>query len=104
MKPDFDEAVITIYIEHDGDSCDAKKAIVSAIIEVELGTEDDGRSFASVLAIPGAMAYGQDPEDAIRQALAIAFRELGDRVLLREPPCEHLEATAPPAIETKGEG
>lgn len=45
---------------------------------LEIEQEDDGRWIAEVLELPGALAYGQTPEEAKVQALAL--RIVADRL------------------------
>jgi predicted RNase H-like HicB family nuclease len=47
---------------------------------VELEPEDDGRWIGEVIAIPGALAYGQTPEDAAVKVKALARRILADKL------------------------
>jgi predicted RNase H-like HicB family nuclease len=47
---------------------------------VELEQEEDGRWIAEVPQLPGALAYGQTRQDALRQAQALALRILADRL------------------------
>ena len=52
---------------------------------IELERESDGRWLAEVIGLPGAMAYGSSPAEAVGSAKALAFRALADRI-------EHHEA------------
>ncbi len=47
---------------------------------IELDREKDGRWIAEVPKIPGAMAYGNTKEEAMRKAYAIALRTLADSI------------------------
>jgi len=47
-------------------------------IEIEL--EDDGRWLAEVPALPGVLAYGATPAEAIARVQALGLRALADRV------------------------
>ncbi len=47
---------------------------------VEYEQEDDGRWLAEVLELPGVLAYGQSPDEAIAKAQALALRVLADRL------------------------
>lgn len=49
-------------------------------IRVVLEREEDGRMLASVPDLPGVMAYGATPEDAIRKVKAIALQVLADMI------------------------
>ncbi len=45
---------------------------------VEYEQEEDGRWLAEVKELPGVMVYGNDPDDAVAQALAL--RVVADRL------------------------
>jgi predicted RNase H-like HicB family nuclease len=47
---------------------------------IEAEQEEDGRWLAEVLELPGALAYGQTPEEAIAKVQALALRVLADRL------------------------
>ena len=47
---------------------------------VEIEQEDDGRWMAEVLELPGALAYGQSPEEAKAKVQALALRIVADRL------------------------
>ena len=47
---------------------------------VEIEREEDGRWIADVLEIPGAMAYGDNADDALANAVALALRVIADRI------------------------
>ena len=47
---------------------------------VEYEQEKDGRWLAEVLELPGVLAYGKDPEDAVAHAQALALRVIADRL------------------------
>jgi predicted RNase H-like HicB family nuclease len=47
---------------------------------VEIEREDDGRWIAEVLELPGALAYGQTPEEARAKVQALALRVIADRL------------------------
>jgi predicted RNase H-like HicB family nuclease len=47
---------------------------------VEFEREEDGRWLAEVLELPGVMAYGKTPDQAIARAQALALRALADRL------------------------
>lgn len=53
---------------------------------VEYEQEEDGRWLAEVIDLPGALAYGQNSDEAVAKAQALALRVLADRL-------EHGEAT-----------
>ena len=50
------------------------------ILTIEIDQEEDGRWIAEVVDIPGALAYGETPEQAKAKAKAIALRVLADRL------------------------
>jgi predicted RNase H-like HicB family nuclease len=50
------------------------------IFTVEIEQEDDGRWIAEVLELPGALAYGQTPEEAKAKVQALALRVIADRL------------------------
>ena len=47
---------------------------------VDFEREDDGRSLAEVLELPGVLAYGQTSDEAIARAQALALRAVADRL------------------------
>jgi predicted RNase H-like HicB family nuclease len=47
---------------------------------VECEQEEDGRWLAEVIELPGALVYGQTPEEAIARAQALGLRVLADRL------------------------
>ena len=49
-------------------------------MRVEVEIEEDGRFIAEVPEIPGAMAYGDNANDAIRKVEALVLRILADRI------------------------
>ena len=49
-------------------------------IRVELEREEDGRTLASVPALPGVMAYGASEEEAVRKVKPIALQVLADMI------------------------
>lgn len=53
---------------------------------IEYEQEEDGRWLAEVLELPGVLAYGLTPEEAIAKVQALALRVLADRL-------EHAEGT-----------
>jgi predicted RNase H-like HicB family nuclease len=48
---------------------------------IEYEQEEDGRWLAEVLELPGVLAYGRTPEEAIAKVQALALRVLADRRL-----------------------
>jgi predicted RNase H-like HicB family nuclease len=49
-------------------------------LQVETEREEDGRWLAAVPALPGVMAYGTTPEEAVRKAKAVALQILADMI------------------------
>lgn len=47
---------------------------------IEVEREDDGRWLAEVAALPGAMCYGADREEAVARVQALALRVLAERL------------------------
>lgn len=47
---------------------------------IEYAREDDGRSLAEVLELPGVLVYGESSDEAIAKAQALALRVLADRL------------------------
>ena len=47
---------------------------------VEYEREDDGRWLAEVVNLPGVLAYGENSDEAIAKAQALALRVLADRL------------------------
>jgi len=47
---------------------------------IEYEQEEDGRWLAEVLELPGVLAYGHTPEDAMAKAQALGLRVLADRI------------------------
>lgn len=47
---------------------------------IELEREEDGRWLADVVDLPGVMAYGDTPDDAVKNAEALALRVIADLV------------------------
>jgi predicted RNase H-like HicB family nuclease len=47
---------------------------------LEYEQEEDGRWLAEVLELPGVLAYGQSPDDAVAHAHALALRVVADQL------------------------
>ena len=47
---------------------------------IECEREDDGRWLAEVPELPGALAYGATPEEAMARAQALALRALAEQL------------------------
>ena len=54
-------------------------------IRIETEQEEDGRWLAEVIGLPGVMAYGTSPAQAIAEAEALAHRALAERQARGEP-------------------
>src|SRR5688572_10253625 len=52
--------------------------VIVLTFTVEYEREDDGRWLAEVLELPGVLAYGNNSDDAIAKAQALALRVLAD--------------------------
>jgi len=61
------------------------------IFTVEHEREDDGRWLAEVLELPGVLAYGNSPEEAISKVQALALRVIADRIEHGEVPPEMVD-------------
>jgi predicted RNase H-like HicB family nuclease len=60
---------------------------ISMKFTIEYEREEDGRWIAEVLELPGVMAYGKSPDEAMANAKALALHTVADRL-------EHGEAAA----------
>ena len=49
------------------------------VLTIELEQEDDGRYLAEVLEVPGVLAYGATPAEAVSRVKALCLRVLADR-------------------------
>lgn len=47
---------------------------------IEVEKEEDGRWIAEVLELPGALAYGSTPSEAMARAKALALRAVAERL------------------------
>jgi len=47
---------------------------------IENEQEEDGRWLAEVIELPGVLAYGRTPEEAMSKAQALGLRVLADRI------------------------
>jgi len=47
---------------------------------IECEQEEDGRWLAEVVELPGVLAYGQTPEEAVSRVQALGLRVLADRI------------------------
>jgi predicted RNase H-like HicB family nuclease len=47
---------------------------------IEFEREDDNRWIAEVMELPGVLAYGNNPDEAIGHAKALALRVIADRI------------------------
>lgn len=54
---------------------------------IEREQEEDGRWIAEVVELPGVLAYGQTPDEAVAKVQALALRVIADRL-------EHGEVTS----------
>lgn len=60
---------------------------------IETEQEEDGRWIADVVEIPGAMAYGSTPDEAIAKVQALALRVLAERIERGEVGPEYVDVT-----------
>jgi predicted RNase H-like HicB family nuclease len=49
-------------------------------LPIEVEREDDGRWLAEIPELPGVVAYGATPSEAVARVQALALRALADRV------------------------
>ena len=49
-------------------------------LPIEVEQEDDGRWLAEIPELPGVLAYGATPAEAVARVQALALRALADRV------------------------
>jgi predicted RNase H-like HicB family nuclease len=49
-------------------------------LEVQYAQEEDGRWLAEVMELPGVLAYGRTPEEAMAKVQVLALRVLADRL------------------------
>jgi predicted RNase H-like HicB family nuclease len=47
---------------------------------IECEQEEDGRWLAEVIELPGVLAYGRTPEEAMSRVQALGLRVLADRI------------------------
>lgn len=62
-------------------------------INIEYEREEDGRWLAEVSELPGVLAYGASPEEAMARAEALALRVLAERLEHGESRPEPLNIT-----------
>ncbi|MDX2240080.1 MAG: type II toxin-antitoxin system HicB family antitoxin [Leptolyngbyaceae cyanobacterium bins.302] len=55
-------------------------AQVSTNFTIETEQEEDGRWIAEVLEIPGVLAYGENEQQAVIHAKALALRVIADKL------------------------
>jgi predicted RNase H-like HicB family nuclease len=55
------------------------------MLQADVEREADGRWFAEVQSLPGVLAYGNDRQEAIARAKALALRVIADRLEHGEP-------------------
>jgi predicted RNase H-like HicB family nuclease len=58
---------------------------------IEFEREEDGRWLAEVIELPGVLAYGTSPDEAIAHAKALALRVVADRLENDEQSAEMTE-------------
>jgi len=47
---------------------------------IDCEQEEDGRWIAEVIELPGALAYGRTPEEAMSKVQALGLRVMADRI------------------------
>jgi predicted RNase H-like HicB family nuclease len=62
-------------------------------LTIELDREEDGRSIAEVLELPGVMCYGQRREEAIGNAERLAIEVIAGRIAHGELPSSSLSVS-----------
>ena len=55
-------------------------ASTGLIMKIEIEREDDGRWIAEIPELPGVMAYGDNRNEAVSKAKALALRAMADRL------------------------
>jgi len=65
---------------------------VSMKFTIEYEQEEDGRWLAEVLELPGVLAYGPTPDDAVAKVKALGLRVIADRI-------EHGEEANTPTLQ-----
>lgn len=60
---------------------------------VETDREEDGRWFAEIAELPGAIKYGSTRDEAIALAEALALRVMAERIEHGEHPVEPIKIT-----------
>ncbi len=63
-------------------------SVVSLNLTIELEREADDRWIADIPALPGVLAYGSTPDEAIARAEALALRVIADEIEHGERPAE----------------
>ena len=58
---------------------------------MEFEQEDDGRWLAEIIGLPGVLAYGNTPDEAIGHAKALALRVVADQIEHDERSCSLTE-------------
>ena len=65
-----------------------RATLAAMTFTIELEREEDGRWVAEVPALPGVMCYGQDRDEAVAKAQALALRVIAERLEHRGAPAE----------------
>jgi predicted RNase H-like HicB family nuclease len=55
-------------------------------LEITLSREEDGRFIAELRALPGAIAYGATPDEAVARVQAVALRVRAEDLLAKRRP------------------
>jgi predicted RNase H-like HicB family nuclease len=64
---------------------------------IEYEREEDGRWIAEVVELPGVMAYGKSPDEAMAHAKALALHIVADRLEQGETAAQLSDVTFLPA-------
>jgi predicted RNase H-like HicB family nuclease len=62
-------------------------------VSIEIDREDDGRSIAEALELPGVMTYGETREEAISKTERLAIEVSADRIKHGELPASALSVS-----------
>jgi predicted RNase H-like HicB family nuclease len=54
-------------------------------VRIEVEREEYGRYMAEAPSVPGALAYGATPQEAVRRVKALVLRVIADRLEHNEP-------------------
>ena len=72
-------------------------------VTIELDRDVDGRWFADVPELPGAMVYGQTRDEAIKAAKVLVLQVLADRLAHQELPADFAGVLFAPPVDVPSE-